>query len=273
MFRRTPAAPNPYADLLDEDFTDTQTIDPVAACAGDTAVIPRVEPEGPSASTGPATVVYGALDLTRSGPAPSPTPPLARPRRSHRWARGWAQTLRDVRRDPMSAIYLILIVVAAATTCWGTMVALRPEWVPPAINPRPVPRPSTQPVQYRPPQEPRAPQRPAQAPGTPTPAPSTAEPSPAPQEPTEPPSEPTAPPSPTPAGTEPPTRAPQTPPPPPAPDPGSSEPEPTEPPPATELGPPATPPATELGPPATSLPVTPSQTHPGPTPTPQGSAT
>jgi hypothetical protein len=205
VFRRTPPAPNPYADLLTgEAEASTEVFDRVPA---DTAELPPV-PEGPSVTTGPATVVYSALEVTRDDPAPEvPRPAPHRPgtrSRTHRrphTTRTWWSTLHEVRRDPMTAIYVIIIAVAAAATCWGTMVAFRPEWVPPALNPRPAAKPSVQPAQYRPPRReptvrPSVPQPPQDGPQEPEPSPSRTKRPKAVQEPTRTPQSPSESPSP-----------------------------------------------------------------------------
>lgn len=174
MFRRTPAAPHPHADLLEDGDADTVVIDRI----GDTAQMPAVpiEPEPvtdvmDSITTAPTTIIQSAVEVTRADPIrPAPVPqrprpsqsvprrPTAsqkRPRVSHSAPRrlrpsqalsrspgtvhGWVATLRDVRHDPMTMIYLLLIALAAVIACWGTTVIFKPEWVPQSINPRPVP--------------------------------------------------------------------------------------------------------------------------------------
>lgn len=183
MFRRTPTAPSPHADLLTDRAADasTEVFDRVPA---DTAVLPPVRDDA-SVTTGPATVVYSALEVTGEPEPPQPARPRPRTTRAARRPRtihSWLRTLTEVRRDPMSAVYVAIIAVAAVATGWGTTVAFRPEWVPPALNPRSVVRPSVQPIEYRPPRRepqvrPSVPQRPQDGPKRAEPTPTKAKPS------------------------------------------------------------------------------------------------
>lgn len=166
MFRRTPSAPNPHAALLTDEgvSADTEVFEAVAARPADTLAFPAVD-EGPSVTTGPATVVYNALEVARDAPAEAAPPPARRAPRRPRTARTWTRFLAEVCRDPMSALYIVIIAVAAAATGWGTMVVFRPQWVPPAINPKPVHHPVVHPADHRPPDvEPATPPQPSQRP-------------------------------------------------------------------------------------------------------------
>lgn len=198
MFRRQPSAPHPHADLLTDEAADasTEVFDRVSA---DTAVMPPVRDEA-SVTTGPATVVYSVPEIAPAS-APPRSPRRRKPPHRPRTIQAWRSTLADVRRDPRSAVYLSLIAVAAVAACWGTMVAFRPEWVPPALNPRPAAKPSVQPAQYRPPRReptvrPSVPQPPQDGPQEPEPSPSRTKRPKAVQEPTRTPQRPSESPSP-----------------------------------------------------------------------------
>jgi hypothetical protein len=67
----------------------------------------------------------------------------------------WRRAFHDLVRDPDGVFYLLFVIVCGLVVFWWTLVSFKPEWVPPAINPRttvqsPSPEPSYQPPVRRP---------------------------------------------------------------------------------------------------------------------------
>lgn len=175
MFRRH-ATPDrhEHAELLEEGTRHTEVIAPVPAATTELPrVSDDPVTEIITITTGPTTVVQSTVQtqhtrhdavgplpeirvppvpmsapdvsMTLASPQPVPPRPAAStraPRHRHRRPPtppvpgSWRVTLDDVARDPMSLVYFLGLVITGVLVCWGTTVLLKPEWVPPAINPR-----------------------------------------------------------------------------------------------------------------------------------------